>query len=166
MTSQALGGVNSPCIWYRVRGQLPSTGGRDHTHLPLWAELDNAEDESTWEFGGYMGNAGGGLMNKPVRKGGQRTMLFGVSQRYPRAYVHCHKMHVRPLGFTVEGMFKIKNLIDHVEKLVVRNAPDKELDVSIPPPLGYGDPTIYRRRRVYSRPPNITCDNHFLGDNM
>jgi hypothetical protein len=32
MTSQALGGVNPPCGWYRVRGQPPSTGGGDHTH--------------------------------------------------------------------------------------------------------------------------------------
>ncbi len=26
------GGVNSPCGWYPVRGQLPSTGSQDHTH--------------------------------------------------------------------------------------------------------------------------------------
>jgi hypothetical protein len=32
MTLQALGGVNLPCGWYRVRGQLPSTGGQEHTH--------------------------------------------------------------------------------------------------------------------------------------
>ena len=32
MTLQALGGVNLPYGWYRVRGQLPSTGGREHTH--------------------------------------------------------------------------------------------------------------------------------------
>jgi hypothetical protein len=32
MTSQALGGVNSPCGWYRVRGQPPTTGGQVHTH--------------------------------------------------------------------------------------------------------------------------------------
>ncbi len=31
MTSQALGGVNLPCSWYRVRGQPPSTGGQVHT---------------------------------------------------------------------------------------------------------------------------------------
>ncbi len=31
MTSQALGGVNSPCSWYCVRGQPPSTGGQVHT---------------------------------------------------------------------------------------------------------------------------------------
>ncbi len=32
MTLQALGGVNSPCGWYCVRGQLPSTRGQEHTH--------------------------------------------------------------------------------------------------------------------------------------
>jgi hypothetical protein len=32
MTLQALGGVNLPCGWYRVRGQLPSTRGGEHTH--------------------------------------------------------------------------------------------------------------------------------------
>jgi hypothetical protein len=63
---------------------------------------------------------------------------------------------VQPVGFTAEGMFEVKNLIDQVEKLVVGNAPSEELDVSIPPPLGYEDPRIYRRRRVYSRPPHIT----------
>jgi hypothetical protein len=70
--------------------------------------------------------------------------------------VHLYKMHVQPVGFTAKGMFKIKNLIDQVEKLVVGNAPDEELDMSIPPPSGYGDLMIYRRRRIYSRPPHIT----------
>jgi hypothetical protein len=32
MTLQAVGGVNLPCGWYRVRGQLPSTGRQEHTH--------------------------------------------------------------------------------------------------------------------------------------
>ncbi len=27
-----IGGVNLPCGWYRIRGQLPSTGGWQHTH--------------------------------------------------------------------------------------------------------------------------------------
>ncbi len=135
-------------------------------YFMLWAELDNAADESTWGFGGYMGNARGWLMNKLVGKGGQTTMLFDMLWRYPQAYVHRHKMHVQSVGFTVEGMFKIKTLIDQVEKLVVENAPDKELDMGVPPPTGYSDPMIYRRRRVYSRSPHITCNNHFLGDNV
>ncbi len=32
MTLEALGGVNSPCSWYRVKGQPPSDGGQVHTH--------------------------------------------------------------------------------------------------------------------------------------
>jgi hypothetical protein len=35
----ALGGVNSPCGWYRVRGQPPSTGGQVHTHTSLQSLL-------------------------------------------------------------------------------------------------------------------------------
>jgi hypothetical protein len=81
-------------------------------YCTLWAELDNAVDESTWGFGGFMADAGGRLINKPVGKGGQTTMIFDVSRRYPRAYVHRHKMHVQPDGFTAEGKFELKNLID------------------------------------------------------
>ncbi len=63
MTLQALGGVNSPCGWYRVRGQLPSTRGREHTHTPpspaynsdneLGAKqfsLDHSQVESCWQI--------------------------------------------------------------------------------------------------------------------
>jgi hypothetical protein len=40
-------------------------------YFTLWMELDNAADESMRGFGGYIGNAGGWLMNKPVGKGGR-----------------------------------------------------------------------------------------------
>ncbi len=86
-------------------------------NFTLWVELDNAADELTWGFGGYTGDTGGRLMNKPVGKGGQTTMLFNVSRHYPQAYAHWHKMHVQPVGFTAKGMFEIKKLIDQVEKL-------------------------------------------------
>ncbi len=36
MMLQALGGVNSPCSWCRIRGQLPSTRGREHTHTHMY----------------------------------------------------------------------------------------------------------------------------------
>jgi hypothetical protein len=52
-------------------------------YFTLWEELDNAADELAWGFGSYKGNAGGRLMNKLVGKGGQTTMLFDVSRRYP-----------------------------------------------------------------------------------
>ena len=135
-------------------------------HVTLRAELDMATDESTWGFMGFMGNADGRLMNKPVGKGGQTTMVFDVTRRYPRAYVHRHKMHVRPDGFTTKGKFEIKNLIDQVEKLIVGNATDEELTIRILPPWGISgvhEEISYKRRPIFLRPPHITCDNHFLG---
>ena len=135
-------------------------------YITLQAELDVAGDESTWGFAGYMADAGGRLMNKPVGKGGQTTMIYDVSRRYPRAYVHRHKVHVRPVGFTAEGKFEIKNLIDQLDKLVVGRVASEELKTSVPPPSGYGEPTTYRKRCIYPRPPHITCDNHFSGDNV
>ncbi len=135
-------------------------------HVTLKAELDAAADESTWGFMGFMGDIGGRLQNKPVGKGGRTAMLYDVSRRYPRAYVHRHKLHKKPTDFNAEGKFEIKYLIDHAEKLVVGNAPDDDLQVMVSPPSGQGEPTIYIRRRIYTRPPDITCDNHFSGDNV
>ncbi len=85
-------------------------------------------------------------------------MLYDVSRRYPRAYVHRHKLRKKPKDFNAEGKFEIKYLIDHAEKLVFGNAPDEDLQVMVSPPSGRGEPTIYMRRRIYTRPPHITCD--------
>jgi hypothetical protein len=50
-------------------------------YFTLKAELDAAGDESSWGFGEFMGNCEGRLINKPVGKGGQTTMLYNVSRR-------------------------------------------------------------------------------------
>jgi hypothetical protein len=64
-------------------------------YCTLWAELDNAADESIWGFGGFMADAGGWLINKPVGKGGQTTMIFDVSRHHPLAYgVHQNACYV------------------------------------------------------------------------
>ncbi len=39
MTLQALGGVNSPCDWYRARGQPLTTGGQEHTHTHIYIKF-------------------------------------------------------------------------------------------------------------------------------
>ncbi|KAK1735041.1 hypothetical protein QTG54_014107 [Skeletonema marinoi] len=52
------------------------------------ADSDCCVDETTWGFSGYMAEVGGRLMNKKVDKGGQTTMIFDISNRYPRGYVH------------------------------------------------------------------------------
>ena len=38
-------------------------------YLTLEADLDGTIDESTWGFGGYSGDCGGRLINKPVSRG-------------------------------------------------------------------------------------------------
>ena len=82
------------------------------------ADSDCCVDETTWGFSGYMAEVGGRLMNKKVDKGmscshhvvcrqcsiidviiqtsnhqllitgGKTTMIFDISNRYPRGYVH------------------------------------------------------------------------------
>ena len=47
-------------------------------YCTLRADLDLAVDESTWGFGGYCGEAGWRLMNKPVGKGKYNTALLSV----------------------------------------------------------------------------------------
>ncbi len=49
MTLQALGGVNSPCDWYRVRGQPLTTGGQEHTHI-LFGNKDKECWMDFWDF--------------------------------------------------------------------------------------------------------------------
>ena len=100
------------------------------------ADLDPSMDESTWRFNGYMGEAGWRLINKPFPKGemtndylnsivrpsttqlcnfiiagGQTCMLYDVSRRYPRAYIHRHKLTIRPKGFTAEGPAEVVGMV-------------------------------------------------------
>jgi hypothetical protein len=88
MTLQVLGGVNSPCGWYRVRGQSPSTGGQDHTHthtlthyLQLCVGDKGAADNNGMQdwAGDYKGEGGewvvnnSGIRQKADKPAGQRV---------------------------------------------------------------------------------------------
>ena len=44
-----------------------------------YADLDPSMDESTWGFGGFSGDAGWRLMNKPFDKGERYTQLDGMT---------------------------------------------------------------------------------------
>jgi hypothetical protein len=70
------------------------------------ADLDLTIGESTWDFAGYCGEAGGRLTKKPVSKGGQTTIAIDIHHHYPRAYVHQHSLQTsrtRPAGFGQQG---------------------------------------------------------------
>ncbi len=86
MMLQVLGGVNLPCGWYCIRGQLPSTGGQDHTptHTHTYNYVHNAAllQIILKELGG----AGGvrGLKDAPA-PGAGTTHLVAKSASYPQA---------------------------------------------------------------------------------
>jgi len=49
-------------------------------YFTLRADLDCTADETTWGFGGFSGECGQRLINKPVSKGGQVVMMFAINR--------------------------------------------------------------------------------------
>ena len=47
--------------------------------------------------------------------GGQTTMIFDINYRFPRAYIHRHKLHVRPTGFNAEGPAEMHYLLNSLK---------------------------------------------------
>ena len=75
------------------------------------AALDLCGDETTWGHGGY-GEAGSGLCGritgKPgITKGGQIVILSDVGSVRPHAYMHHHKLHEKPTGWTAMGPIEV-----------------------------------------------------------
>ena len=86
------------------------------------AQLDLCGYETMWGHGGY-GEAGSGLigqvLNKPgVTEGGQIVMISNVHRIWPRAYMHRHKLHVKPPGWTQQGPFEVKILLETLNGIV------------------------------------------------
>jgi hypothetical protein len=116
------------------------------------AELDLSGDETTWGHGGF-GEAGSGLigriLNKPgVTKGGQIVMISDVHRIRPRAYMHRHKLHVKPPGWTQQGPYEVKSLLETLNGLV------------------QGEPAADGRRQIFKKKPHSTWDNFFSGDQI
>ena len=85
------------------------------------AELDLCGAETTWGHGGF-GEAGSGLIgriiNKPgVTKGGQIVMVSDVNRIRPRAYMHWHKLHVKPPGWTRQGPLEVQRFLEKLNGL-------------------------------------------------
>jgi hypothetical protein len=116
------------------------------------AELDLSGDETTWGHGGF-GEAGSGIigriLNKPgVTKGGQIVMISDVHRIRPRAYMHRHKLHAKPQGWTQQGPFEVKSLLETLNGLVE------------------GEPPDGGRRQIFKKKPHSTWDNFFSGDKI
>ena len=132
------------------------------------ADKDLAIDESTWGFHGHCGEAGWRLMNKPVSKGGQTTMLYDVSRRYPRHYIHRHKLtnKCRPPGFNSEGPAEIVQMINEIEKLIPGRRDPDHADMGLIVPHPSGKLIRYQRKAIFASTTHIIADNYFSGENV
>ena len=116
------------------------------------AELDLCGDETTWGHGGF-GESGSGLIgriiNKPgITKGGQIVMVSDVNRIRPRAYMHRHKLHIKPPGWTQQGPLEVRRLLEKLNGLV------------------HGEASADSRRQIFKKKPHSTWDNFFSGDRI
>jgi hypothetical protein len=86
------------------------------------AELDICGDETTWAHGGY-GEKGSGITgrvkNKPISKGGQVVIVSDVHRVRPRAYLHRHKVHTKPPGWTAMGPLEVHMILEKLRPMCV-----------------------------------------------
>jgi len=119
--------------------------------LTKHAELDLCGDETTWGHGGY-GEAGSGLvgriLGKPgVTKGGQIVLVSDVHRIRPRAFLHRHKLHVKPPGWTAMGPLEARRIMEQLGSMTLGEPPR-------------------RTRQVFREKPHTTWDNYFSGDKI
>ncbi len=157
-------------------------------NLTKKADPDCVIDETTWGFSGYCAEVGGRLKGKKVDKGtscdyvcvinaiiqatnhqllittagGQTTMVFDTKNRYPRAYIHRHKLVPKPPGFNQQGPAEMYYLINQIDDLTVGNPSRKtKLYNSV-----RRKNIEYDMKQVYEKPPHATADNHFSGEHV
>jgi hypothetical protein len=134
-------------------------------YLTLCADLDRTIDETTWGFGGYSSEAVVQLREKKATQGGQSTMFYDIHWRYPRAYIHQHKLQKQPEGFNQQGPAKVVNLVTTLDLLLVNGNSTEHETIKIQNLTCIGLEK-FKMRKIYPVPPHIVADNHFLGDKV
>jgi hypothetical protein len=119
-------------------------------YFTKYADQDLCGDETSWAHGGY-GEADYGLvgrvMGKPgMTRGGQTVIISDVSCTRPRAYIHRHKKHTMPPGWTKQVHFEAKSMIDELLLKVEDDSDDED------------------ESKIFKSPPHITFDNYFCDD--
>ena len=90
-------------------------------------------------------------------------MLYDIHHRYPRAYVHRHKLHVRTAPFKHTGQSEVTMLVKLVDQMTVDGTSDDAPKISIPNPSSSNN-FEYTMKKVYTKPPHIVADNFFSSD--
>lgn len=96
--------------------------------------------------------------------GGQIAMLFDINRRYPRAYVHRHKLHKRTPPFTGTGQSEVVMIVNIVDRLLQNTTDETSHTTIIPNPSGLGEDYTFTMNQVYTKPPHITADNYFSSE--
>eukprot|EP00957_Ditylum_brightwellii_P046518 3530556-Ditylum_brightwellii.AAC.1 len=95
-----------------------------------YADLDLCRDKTTFRHNGY-GEPGSGFFgrvkDKPgVSKGGQIILLSEISRVMPCAYLHCHKLHKLPPGWTVMGQYEVGVVLEWLKPMIQGEASDSK----------------------------------------
>ena len=95
-------------------------------------------------------------------------MLYDVSRRYPRHYIHRHKLtdKKRPPGFNQEGPAEIVQMVSEIDKLIQGNrSPDNDDMYSL---LSHpsGKTVRYPKKAIFTMAPHIVADNYFSGEHV
>jgi hypothetical protein len=61
-----------------------------------------------------------------MTRGGQTVIISDVSCTRPRAYIHLHKKHTMPSGWTKQGPFEAKSMIDELLLKVEYDSDDED----------------------------------------
>ena len=105
------------------------------------------------------GRVWGHLIGKKVPKGGQTTFLMDIHHRYPRAFIHCHKLQnpkTHPDGFRYQGPVKVVDIVSQIDSLIDGTDP-VYMEIVIPNTM---DVWKYPKKKIYQSPPHIAVDNH------
>lgn len=89
-------------------------------------------------------------------------MIFDVGYRFPRAYIHRHKLHTRPAGFGAEGPAEMHYLLSRIEEMIQSASIEQQHVVNFY--SASGTQKSLPVKKIYPSNPHGTADNHFSGD--
>lgn len=92
--------------------------------------------------------------------GGQTTIVFDCKRRFPRAYIHRHKLHERPKGFGAEGPAEMHHLLTQLNAMVETTPETSTTKLR----NNLGVMKDYPVKKIYTSHPHGTADNHFSGE--
>ncbi len=79
-------------------------------------------------------------------------MFYNIHRRYPRAYIHRHKLQKRPEGFNAQGPSEVVDLVMSIDSLIVYGESTKREVTEIQNPTGNGFDKYRMKKNMKHRP--------------